>query len=509
MAQLPAFMLERHQRRWPAFQLNRAGGVFNGGLILNGGFEDGRTNWPALGFGLGDQDIAVEGDALVFTGSPSGSRGVATSVFAQALQPDTTYDLSFRLVFRAGSAVTSNLRVQTTGDVVIQVDETTVATGPLPSTEIVTASFTTTSAPSPSVTLLFRTVAINVAYDLVLDDIRLVAPAVPEESGLLTPVSAYRLWAPGHSIIQDGQGNEVIGFVGRTANSVSETLFANGVFGQVFNRNDLSDAATHLGAGIPPVSAWGWPGDVTGVYASQDQASWDAAAWDGMTLIPDNFDSYLNQTAADWAASAGSYIDLVEIAHPGLDILFVTGMPEMTQATGSDPLVVDVPGFAAFRAVAEGAWQTWNDAVHAAIAAAYPSNRVLYIDFNRLFWHLYDTTDFGLLVPEVIWRDPDPHGHANNTWYYLKGIALYAYLFGKRPPLAAGANIPAQIHATVVADYDDIVNAIWDWIVAQTGPVPDDGFTVSGGESEMVVTAMLAVSEPTAAGGEAQIVISA
>lgn len=179
MVQLPAYMLQRHERRWPAFQLNRAGGLFDGGLILNGGFEDGRTNWPALGFGLGDQNIAVEDNALVFTGSPSGSRGIQTSVFTQALQPDTTYELSFRLVFRVGSAVTSNLRVQTTGDVVAQVDETTVASGPLPSTEIVTVSFTTTSAPVPAVTLLFRTLAVSVAYNLVLDDIRLVELAAP------------------------------------------------------------------------------------------------------------------------------------------------------------------------------------------------------------------------------------------------------------------------------------------------------------------------------------------
>mgnify|MGYP000232683829 CR=1 FL=1 len=147
---------------------------FNGGLIVNGGFEDALNDWAALGFGEGATGVVtrealfLDGPVLAFEFTNTAARGVQQTV---TVEPGVPYDYSYTVY---NSISTGDLRFQVNGDVSGNI----VSEDTLTDDTIVNATGTmTTGASDTAVTVFLRTRA-NGAFNTEIDNVRfqLTAP---------------------------------------------------------------------------------------------------------------------------------------------------------------------------------------------------------------------------------------------------------------------------------------------------------------------------------------------
>ena len=227
-------------------------------------------------------------------------------------------------------------------------------------------------------------------------------------------------------------------------------------------------------------SQWGF----AGVDSSFDGTAFDEATLDVVVITPANFIQG-NTPDSDYAGDTRSPLDatldvLAEVttAQPEARVLIYEGWADM------GPFADDVPAegdaLAAYHAYNQEEYHAWYVSLVDALNASDPDAEVRLLPVGSLLSDLL-TGPLSSIPPSELYVDIAPHG--TDTLYFLSAMITYQASYGSAPPLPD--SLPAQIHPTVLAEFDAINAAIaegldgfdlevteWDVLEGDI-PVPD------------------------------------
>lgn len=170
-------------------------GIFDGGLILNGGFEDELTDWDAIAFGGGSTGITardaeyLDGPVVAFDFTNDTTRGIEQTF---AVEGGVPYDYSFTAY---NATASGELRFQITGNVSGVLHDQNITSQDV--AEEVSGSVTT-GASDTTLNVRFRTVRNDFPMDTEIDNVfvQLTAPVAAggildqeyEQNNAITPL---------------------------------------------------------------------------------------------------------------------------------------------------------------------------------------------------------------------------------------------------------------------------------------------------------------------------------
>ncbi len=112
-----------------------------------------------------------------------------------------------------------------------------------------------------------------------------------------------------------------------------------------------------------------------------------------------------------------------------------------------------------YRNWALGGYQTWLETLVAQLRAARPALDIRLHNVNKATILAWRDTVVSTIATSALFEDDAPHG--TSTWYFLAAIADYIELYDEKPPAGFVFNGAWNVHPTVTANYQSIVDYIW------------------------------------------------
>lgn len=220
---------------------------------------------------------------------------------------------------------------------------------------------------------------------------------------------------------------------------------------------------------VPPRSTVGHE-EVTSPYVNAYTASWTGAQnVEVVGFVPDNFDGVLFDPAqntnmgASYQSRLLSLIDQWEANAPNPNRRYVVyaGWPQLNGygGTGDNPTTVSATGYANWVTFGLGSYQTWMELLVSRLKAARPGLDIRLHNVNKAVLMTYRDTVVRTIPVGSLFEDLSPHGRS--TWYFLAAVAEYIELYGEKPPAAFIFNSAWNVHPTVTANYQAIVDFMW------------------------------------------------
>lgn len=199
-------------------------------------------------------------------------------------------------------------------------------------------------------------------------------------------------------------------------------------------------------------------------------ASWTGASQiEVVSFVPDNFDgvwfdpSAVTNMGAAYVPTLLALIDAWETNAPNTNRRYAVyaGWPQLNGYGGSndDPTTVNSTGYANWVAWGLGTYQTWMETLVAQLQAARPALDIRLHNINKATLMAFRDTVVSTVPVGTLFQDLSPHGR--ETWYFLAGVAEYMELYGEKPPAGFAFNPAWNVHATVTANYQAIVDHMW------------------------------------------------
>lgn len=208
----------------------------------------------------------------------------------------------------------------------------------------------------------------------------------------------------------------------------------------------------------------------TGSPIDEYNASWtNADQIEVVGFVPDNFDgvafdpSATTNMGAAYVPTLLTLIDAWQANAPNASRRYVVyaGWPQLNGygGTNDDPTTVNPAGYASWISWGLGTYQTWLETMVAQLQAARPALDIRLHNVNKALLLTLRDTVVSTIPVGSLFQDLSPHGR--ETWYCLAGIAEYIETYGEKPPAGFTFNPAWNVHATVTANYQAIVDHMW------------------------------------------------
>lgn len=133
------------------------------------------------------------------------------------------------------------------------------------------------------------------------------------------------------------------------------------------------------------------------------------------------------------------------------------GWPDM--GTYGDPATISPAQITAYINWGLGGYQTWMELLVSRLQTARPGLNIRLHNVNRAVLLTWRDTVVSTIPAGQLFEDNAPHGRS--TWYFLAAVADYIELFDEKPPAGFAFDGGWNVHATVTANYQTIVDFMW------------------------------------------------
>jgi len=220
---------------------------------------------------------------------------------------------------------------------------------------------------------------------------------------------------------------------------------------------------------IPPVDQWAF-----GLTPSAWQGSFAASDYDAVVYTELNYVDYQAPTEAyDGSRSDDTpvnsvlrVLDYVRAQEPGVDFYIYENWPAGDfHAPDYDPPNSNTPPtsqqFSAYHDYTRGEFHDWWLQLHDLVVAARPGANIKMVPVGPIISGLLSESGIGGLssIPfEDLYEDNAPHGRP--TIYFLAGLVQYMAMY--QEPAPSDFAVPNSVDAEVAANYNQIVDYIWN-----------------------------------------------